>query len=67
MELWSAFYLTAERNTSTLASQAEWQIRVLPALAEQLRHEAADCEHDRLASEARKQAIQKALNRNNPR
>jgi hypothetical protein len=63
MELWSALYLTEERKTSTLASQAEWQIRVLPALAEQLHRETANCEHHRLG-DPRRQAIQSALNRN---
>ena len=65
MELWSALYLTEERKTSTLASQAEWQIRVLPALAEQLHRETANCERHRL-SDPRRQAIQSALNRNDP-
>jgi hypothetical protein len=65
MELWSALYLTEERKTSTLASQAEWQIRVLPALAEQLHRETANCEHHRLG-DPRRQAIQSALNRNEP-
>jgi hypothetical protein len=63
MELWSALYLAGERNTSTLASQAEWQVRLLPALAEQLHLETTRCEHDRLATNARKEAIQNALNR----
>jgi hypothetical protein len=63
MELWSGIYLAAERNTSTLASQAEWQMRLLPALAEQFHVETTRCEHDRLASNARKEAIQNALNR----
>ena len=50
MELWSALYLKPERKTSTLASQAEWQVRLLPGLAEQLHPETTRCEHDRLAS-----------------
>jgi len=61
MELWSALYLSPERPA--LASQAEWQTRLLPALAEQLHHETTRCEHDRPASAPRKQAIQNALNR----
>ena len=66
MELWSALYLTAERKTSMLASQAEWQIRVLPALAEQFHHETASCERGHLASGPGRRAIQSALNRNDP-
>ena len=63
MELWSALYLKPERKTSTLASQAEWQVRLLPGLAEQLHLETTRCEHDRLASGTRKHAVQNALNR----
>jgi hypothetical protein len=65
MELWSALYLTEERKTSTLASQAEWQIRLLPALAEQLHRETANCERHRV-SDPRRQAIQSALNQDDP-
>jgi hypothetical protein len=45
MELWSALYLTPERDTSGLAAQAEWQIRLLPALAEQMHLETRRCQH----------------------
>jgi hypothetical protein len=45
MELWSALYLTPERDTAGLASQAEWQIRLLPALAEQMNLETRRCQH----------------------
>ena len=45
MELWSVLYLTHERNPSALASQAEWQTRLLPALAEQLYLETTRCQH----------------------
>lgn len=47
MELWSTLYLSSERQPSTLASQAEWQSRLLPALAEQLYIETTRCEHCR--------------------
>src|SRR5271156_6335380 len=47
MELWSALYLVSERTTGSLASQAEWQTRLLPALAEQLYLETTRCEHGR--------------------
>jgi hypothetical protein len=63
MELWSALYLTAERKPSALASQAEWQTRLLPALAEQLHQETTRCEDDRQASGPRAQAIVNVLNR----
>ena len=46
-ELWSALYLTAERDGRTLAAQAEWQTRLLPAAAEQMAYDAAGCEHAR--------------------
>jgi hypothetical protein len=45
MELWSALYLKGGGGTSTLASQAEWQTRLLPALAEQMRVETSRCRH----------------------
>jgi hypothetical protein len=66
MELWSALYLTPQRKTPALASQAEWQTRLLPALAEQLHYETTHCEHDRLTGSTRKHSIQSALNRNSP-
>lgn len=43
-----------------LADQAGWQIGVLPALAEQLHRETANCQRHRL-SDPRRQAIQNAL------
>jgi hypothetical protein len=63
MELWSALYLSPERRIATLASQAEWQTRLLPALAEQLHQETTRCEHNRPASAPRAQAIANTLNR----
>jgi hypothetical protein len=63
MELWSALYLNPERKPPALASQAEWQTRLLPVLAEQLHQETTRCEHDRSAGAPRKQAIENALNR----
>jgi hypothetical protein len=65
MELWSALYLNTERQPSTLASQAEWQTRLLPALAEQIYLETTRCEHSRLPSGTRK-PIDSALNRQRP-
>jgi len=45
MELWSVLYLTDERTPGLLASQAEWQTRLLPALAEQMYLETSRCQH----------------------
>jgi hypothetical protein len=47
MELWSILYLAPDRTAGKLASQAEWQIRLLPALAEQLYLETTRCQHTR--------------------
>jgi hypothetical protein len=53
MELWSVLYLTPDRSPSALASQAEWQTRLLPALAEQLYLETTRCHHGHAASQDR--------------
>jgi len=45
MELWSLLYLAPDRSAGTLASQAEWQTRLLPALAEQMYLETTRCQH----------------------
>jgi hypothetical protein len=45
MELWSTLYLPPERDQATLASQAEWQARLLPALAAQMYTETSRCQH----------------------
>jgi len=47
MELWSLCYLTTRRPGAVLASQAEWQTRLLPALAEQMHLETTRCQHAR--------------------
>jgi len=47
MELWSLLYLAPDRTTATVASQAEWQTRLLPALAEQMYLETTRCQHAR--------------------
>jgi hypothetical protein len=44
-ELWSALYLDPQRTISTLAAQAEWQTRLLPAAAEQMAADAVNCRH----------------------
>ena len=46
-QLWSALYLQPERTTRLLSAQAEYQARILPALAEQLRAETHRCGHSR--------------------
>ncbi len=44
-ELWSVLYLQAQRGPATLSAQAEFQARILPALAEQLMIETSRCGH----------------------
>jgi hypothetical protein len=44
-ELWSVLYLQARRSPATLSAQAEFQARILPALAEQLMIETSRCGH----------------------
>jgi hypothetical protein len=44
-ELWSVLYLTANRSPEILAAQAEWQVRLLPAVADQMAAETDNCEH----------------------
>jgi hypothetical protein len=46
-ELWSFLYLDPERTATSLAAQAEWQIRLLPAAAEQMAFDATGCPHAR--------------------
>jgi hypothetical protein len=46
-ELWSALYLQPHRSAGLLSAQAEYQARILPALAEQLRVETSSCGHSR--------------------
>jgi hypothetical protein len=44
-ELWAVLYLTPARTASTLAGQAEWSTRLLPAAAEQFARETRGCGH----------------------
>jgi hypothetical protein len=46
-ELWSALYLQPDRSPALLSAQAEYQARILPALAGQLRLETHTCGHPR--------------------
>jgi hypothetical protein len=46
-ELWSLLYLAPARTPALLSAQAEYQARILPALASQLRHETSTCGHPR--------------------
>jgi hypothetical protein len=46
-ELWSVLYLQPARNPALVSAQAEYQARILPALAEQLRNETGRCGHPR--------------------
>jgi hypothetical protein len=45
-QLWSALYLQPNRSTGLLSAQAEYQARILPALAGQLTTETTGCGHD---------------------
>jgi len=44
-QLWCALYLQPVRGTSLLSAQAEYQARILPALAAQMVTETASCSH----------------------
>jgi hypothetical protein len=44
-QLWSALYLQPRRSTALLSAQAEYQARILPALAAQLMTETTRCSH----------------------
>jgi hypothetical protein len=48
--LWSVLYLQPTRSPATLSAQAEYQARILPALAGQLRLETSHCGHTRTTS-----------------
>jgi hypothetical protein len=45
-QLWSALYLQPDRGTGILSAQAEYQARILPAIAAQLMAETTGCGHD---------------------
>ena len=45
--LWSVLYLQPRRTPGMLSAQAEYQARILPALADQLRLETSHCGHPR--------------------
>ena len=44
-ELWSVLYLQPDRSPALVSAQAEYQARILPALADQLRIETHTCGH----------------------
>jgi hypothetical protein len=46
-ELWSVLYLQPARGPGLVSAQAEYQARILPALADQLRTETNRCGHPR--------------------
>jgi len=45
-QLWCALYLQPARTPSLLSAQAEYQVRILPAIAAQLATETARCGHN---------------------
>ena len=47
--LWSVLYLQPDRTPGLLSAQAEYQARILPALADQFRVETSWCTHPRPA------------------
>ena len=47
--LWSVLYLQPSRDAALLSAQAEYQARILPALAAQLMTETTRCGHSRTA------------------
>jgi hypothetical protein len=49
-QLWCALYLQPARTTSLLSAQAEYQVRILPAIAAQLAAETRSCRHTPAAS-----------------
>ena len=51
-ELWSVLYLQPDRSPGLVSAQAEYQARLLPALADQLRIETNRCGHPRNAASA---------------
>ena len=51
--LWSVLYLQPRRTPAMLSAQAEYQARILPALADQLRLETSHCGHTRPGIPAR--------------
>ena len=52
-QLWCALYLQPGRSTSLLSGQAEYQARILPALAAQLATETTRCDHHPAAGHPR--------------
>jgi hypothetical protein len=54
-ELWSALYLQPDRTPGLLSAQAEYQARILPALAALLHAETTRCSHRRNPGPARDQ------------
>lgn len=45
-QLWCALYVQPKRSTSLLSAQAEYQTRILPALAAQMATETTRCGHN---------------------
>ena len=50
--LWSVLYLQPERTAKLLSAQAEYQARILPALAGQLQTETSRCGHPRRSADS---------------
>jgi hypothetical protein len=50
-DLWSLLYLQPHRTAGMLSAQAEYQARILPALAEQFMAETTRCGHTRIRTQ----------------
>jgi len=53
-QLWCVLYLQPDRPTSLLSAQAEYQVRMLPALAAQLAAETTNCTHNPTTGHSRR-------------
>ena len=51
--LWSVLYLQPERTPGLVSAQAEYQARILPALAAQLKTETTGCGHTPIPAPSR--------------
>jgi len=56
-ELWSVLYLQPGRTPGLVSAQAEYQARILPALADQLRAETGRCGHPRTPAPASPRSV----------
>ena len=60
-ELWSVLYLQAQRSPAVVSAQAEFQARIVPAIAEQLMAETTRCGHAQARRPVRRQHPEPAM------